>query len=299
MGVREFFFLFEPFWLIYVTPFIAFIVSCAVLSLLYTRKRVLKDLPSFPLWMRVLISFIASGFVIVPLLLIYFAYEHSKNTDGIVFQIIEGWAMGVRRFFEFLGNFVPESSNYGPATPLHVLLMIGLGALYLSVLCAPVLLIIVGSLVVVFKRYTWKQKVRILIIAFVMGLLCSAFSISSALWLFDRLEEFNGQCQGVILETGNFKSHLTNLCNERSTFAECPKNEQELRAFNPEKYDALKNCTDSEYFFSEKYGQLWLVKKNHTEYYVWSAHKHIPSKDLPSYSYRSDDLKKLRQLYAE
>jgi hypothetical protein len=51
------------------------------------------------------------------------------------------------------------------------------------------------------------------------------------------------------------------LCVNRADKSECPRNESELKAFNPELYEELNSLTEIKFIYSEEDDQvLWKVR---------------------------------------
>lgn len=63
------------------------------------------------------------------------------------------------------------------------------------------------------------------------------------IWLFKP-------CHSALFSKLVFNQHLKELCLLRADTSECPKNEAELRAFNPDKYDLLLQCAEVEYSYN-------------------------------------------------
>ena len=72
----------------------------------------------------------------------------------------------------------------------------------------------------------------------------------------------SSSCAGTIIEEFNhFNAHIKSLCVEKKDTSECPKNEKELKNFNPAAYEKLTSCTKTiyTYSFQEENKAVWRV----------------------------------------
>lgn len=70
-------------------------------------------------------------------------------------------------------------------------------------------------------------------------------------------------CNALIARTYHmFHAHVANLCVDQEDRSNCPKNEGELKAFNPTAYQSLQACTDTQYEYSPTGSYRWVVRFN-------------------------------------
>lgn len=85
-------------------------------------------------------------------------------------------------------------------------------------------------------------------------------------------------CNLLIARTYHtFHAHVANLCMEQSDRSNCPKNEGDLRAFNPESYESLKSCTEVQYTYDGTTGYYrWAARFNKGNVFI-SSPEQFPS----------------------
>lgn len=97
-------------------------------------------------------------------------------------------------------------------------------------------------------------KVSYAIQAFMLSVLGGLIAVCigiATIWGTFALENL---CQWHIIDSFHqFHAHIKNVC-VREDLSECPRNESELRAFRPQAYDRLTQCTYPQYRFDESTG---------------------------------------------
>jgi hypothetical protein len=286
MTIQKFFYLVDPVWLIFF-----FSLASFGLNIVLTRLAIRKWLRDAAFKTKKIIgsiSFIASGFVLIP----FFSFESFDYFNDANANAFTRAYAGYAEFLATLINDVFGVMSYDD----DKLMIFILGGLYLTLLFAPFLLLAVGFLLLLLRKTTPKQKIFMLSFTFGLGFLSTLFIILSSFLTYEAINNYNRACQQKVSEINEFYLHIDDLCNKRDTLAECPKDESALRAFDPEKYDAMESCTDSIYYFREDYGQAWFIRRNWWEADAISRYKNFPG-DSTKYRYSRPELMKVKHTY--
>lgn len=113
----------------------------------------------------------------------------------------------------------------------------------------------------VFASNKNKDSVDVLVLSFNMGAVPAiAFFILMTVVTEIIIKE---PCNLLIARTyHSFHAHVANLCVDQEDRSNCPKNEGELKAFNPEAYQSLQACTDTQYEYSSTGSYRWVARFN-------------------------------------
>jgi len=104
-----------------------------------------------------------------------------------------------------------------------------------------------------------KEKAISLLSGFLVSIFL--FLITSIIYFFSLLTSISIRRASISRIYHKFNAHLTDLCVNRADKSECPRNESELEAFNPELYEELNSLTETEFIYSEEDDQvLWKVR---------------------------------------
>jgi hypothetical protein len=286
MTIQKFFYLINPIWLVYFFSAVSFGINIVLTTLVahkwlrHTAFRTRKVISA--------ISFIAAGFVLIPFL-VFENFDFFDNANSNIFtKAYSEYSEFLVKIFENLFGVLSYEHNE--------LTVIFLGCVYLFLLFAPFLVAAVGLLLILLRKSTLKQKLFILFLTALLGLMSTIFIATLSFFSNGAMDDYNQACHEKVYAIDEFYLHVEDLCNNRPTLDECPKYEEDVRAFNTEKYDAMQSCTDSIYYFREDYGQAWFIRKNWWESTPVSRHKNFPG-DLTKYRYSRSELMKVKHTY--
>jgi hypothetical protein len=122
----------------------------------------------------------------------------------------------------------------------------------------------------IFFSYKNKDRVDAVIVAFnISSLPAIAFFILVAVLMELFIKE---PCNLLVARTYHtFHAHVANLCMEQADRSNCPKNEGDLKAFNPEAYESLQSCTEVQYSYNQTTGfYRWAARFNQDNVFVSS-----------------------------
>jgi hypothetical protein len=108
--------------------------------------------------------------------------------------------------------------------------------------------------------YPWSLLAGLLLF------IVQAFVIAASFFFVLTLDS---RCLGQRNDVMIFTGHLKSLCVEQKGSGLCPKNESELRAFDPKRYKNLQRCARTSYAYEEGSGWFeWRVKFRNQEIFA-------------------------------
>lgn len=147
--------------------------------------------------------------------------------------------------------------------PLFYYIMAGVGVVLLS----SGLTVSIGSVIMLTVCIGWTYRLTqvslprnwsgIFIINSTLHLGTQVLIMVALIFGFSWIET---RCQAEQKAFLVFTGHLKSLCVENPEKGQCPKTEDELRAFNPKLYGKIERCAELEYTYIKS-----------TEYFLWKA----------------------------
>lgn len=112
----------------------------------------------------------------------------------------------------------------------------------------------------VYKKVT-KRNIKPLELAR-LGMLAVSLAFISALafafWVI-LIWSMEGWCRNNIFKMHEFNAHLKATCIEAEDKSQCPLDESQLRAFNPQAYGRIEVCTKIAYRYRPETNEYWML----------------------------------------